>query len=92
MFLMICPAIGAYIGYLCAADKLDRDVHTHYRGEWDQIVGERDSHSSSNAIRLFWKGTQLRALNDERISKQLNLIRYIFWTFSLSLLFAFLFA
>ena len=92
MFLMICPALGAYIAYLYAASKLDSDVRTNHPATWDQIVGEKGSHSSSNAFRLFLKGKKLRALNDESISKQLDLIRYIFWTFFLGLVFAFLFA
>jgi len=92
MFLMMCPALAAYIAYLYAASKLDRDMRSRHPATWDQIVGERDVHSSSNAFRLFLKGKELRVLNDEMISRQLDLIRYIFWVFLLGLIFAFLFA
>ena len=89
---MMCPALGAYIAYLYAASKLDHDMRTGHPATWDQIVGKKDSHSSSNAFRLFLKGKSLRALDDNEISKQLDLIRYIFWAFLLGLVFAFLFA
>ena len=92
MFLMMCPALGAFIAYLYAASKLDRDMRIDHLATWDQIVGENGIHSSSNAFRLFVKGKKLRALDDENISKQLDLIRYILWAFFLGLVFAFLFA
>lgn len=84
--------MSAYLGYLYAADKLDRLVRTRYQVEWKEIIGDRDAHSSSNAIRLMRRGAVLRGLNDLQVSKQLDLIRYIFWAFGLSVLFAFLFA
>ena len=87
---MMCPALGAYMAYLYAAGRLDRDMRARHPATWDQIVGERDIHSSSNAFRLFMKGKELRELNDEEISRQLDLIRYIFWAFLLGLIFAFL--
>ena len=92
MFLMLCPALGAYIAYLYAASKLDRDMRARHPATWDQIVGERGIHSSSNAFRLFLRSKELRVLDDEEISRQLDLIRYTFWAFLLGLIFAFLFA
>lgn len=89
---MMCPALGAFIAYLYAASRLDRDVRARHPATWDQIVGERHVHSSSSAFQLFLKGNELRALNDEALSKQLRLIRYIFWMFLIGLIFAFLFA
>lgn len=89
---MMCPALGAYIAYLYAASRLDCDVRARHPATWGQIVGERHIHSSSSAFRLFLKGKELRALNDEEISKQLDLIRFTFWAFLLGLIFAFLFA
>lgn len=92
MFLMMCPALGAFIGYLYAAGRLDRDMRARHPATLEQIIGAKDIHSSSNAFRLFLRGNELRALNDEEISKQLDLIRYIFWAFLLGLVFAILFA
>ena len=89
---MMCPALAAFVAYLYAASKLDRDMRTNHLATWGQIVGENDIHSSSNAFRLFVNGKMLRALGDENISRQLDLIRYIFWAFFLGLVFAFLFA
>ncbi len=92
MFLGICPALAVFIGYLYAADRLDKIVRTRYPNEWDEVIGENDAHSSSNAIRLMRHGTKLRTLNDREISRQLTLLRYLFWAFALALLYAFLFA
>lgn len=91
-FLMMCPALGAVIGYLYAAGRVDRDMRARHPATFEEIIGAKDIHSSSNALRLFLSGKELRALNDEEISKQLDVIRYIFWTFLLGLIFAFLFA
>lgn len=92
MFLGICPALAVFIGYLYAADRLDRLVHTRYPAEWEQIIGETVAHSSSNAIRLMRKGEMLRSLNDVEITRSLVILRYLFWAFALSLIYAFLFA
>jgi hypothetical protein len=92
LFLGICPALVVFIGYLYAAGRLDRLVHTRYPVEWEQIIGETVAHSSSNAIRLMRKGEMLRSLNDVEITKSLVILRYLFWAFALSLIYAFLFA
>lgn len=49
---MMCSLLGAYIAYLYAAGRPDHDMRARHPVTWDHVVGERDIHSSSNAIFL----------------------------------------
>ena len=92
MFLMMCPALGAFIAYLYAASKLDRDIRARHPANQEKIFGAKDTHASSNVIRLLFRRKEIGALGDEEVSRQLDLVRYSFWAFLLGLVFAFLFA
>ncbi len=92
MFLGTVPSLAIFIGYLYAADSLDRLVHKRYPVVWNQILEDWDAHSSSNAFLLFRERELLYPLNDIQIAKLLRRLRYLFWGFGFALIFAFLFA
>ena len=91
MFFDFAPPIALFIGYLYAADALDRVVHTRYPAVWTRIAGHWDSHSSSNAFLLFRESGLLRSLDDNEVSKLLSIIRSIFLASALWVLFVVLF-
>ncbi len=90
-FLTMAPTLALFIGYLYAADALDRVVRSRYPAVWNRIAGHWDAHSSSNAFLLFRESELLKSLGDAEIARQLTVIRYIFLAFALSLVVVFLF-
>ena len=92
MFIKMVPSLALFLGYLYAADALDKTVRSRYPAVWNRIAGHWDAHSSSNAFFLFRESEQLRSLDDAEVSKLLTVIRGIFFAFALSLLIVFLFA
>jgi hypothetical protein len=90
-FLTMAPTLALFIGYLYAADALDRVVRSRYPDVWNRIAGHWDAHSSSNAFLLFRESELLRSLGDAEIARLLTVIRYIFLAFALSLVVVFLF-
>jgi len=91
-FLTMAPSLGLFIGYLYAADALDRVVRKRHPVVWNRVAGHWDAHSSSNAFFLVRESELLRSLDDPEVSKLLTIIRYIFLAFALSLVVVFLFA
>ena len=91
-FLTLGPSLALFIAYLYAADALDEVVRSRYPNVWNRIAGHWDSHSSSNAFFLIRESEMLRSLDDAEVSRLLTRIRYIFWAFALSLIYAFLVA
>ena len=91
MFLKVVPSLALFIGYLYAADALDRAVRSRYPDDWVRIAGHWDAHSSSNAFFLLRESEQLTTLNDAKISRLLKIIRYLVLAFILSLVAIFLF-
>ena len=89
MLLTALPALAVFVGYLYAADKLNTVVRGRYPNEWNEIAGDWDAHSSSNAFFLVKERRLLKSLNDAEVSKLIALINFLFVAFVMSLVFAY---